>query len=281
MTRFAIRHLTCFKYEEPVHFSQSNLRLEPIAWPGQTLVSHSITINPGGQLAPAPLRSALVNLTRLIIPGATTSLEIISESLVSVERTPQLSWLGEPSIAEVGRLARESVDNSDLSPANFLYPSSFIPMDAAIADWSAEALAGDALQLDVDRVDRGHALRPEDLLEDLAGQVLHHEEQLAVVRATVVVHDRAVGVVQVGGDAGAAGETFGRGLFGGGQDLDGDDALGTGLPGLPDRGVHAADADQLTNAIAPTDELAREILDHALPIRRASGSEAGELLTAL
>jgi len=143
MTQFAIRHLTCFKYEKPVHFSRSNLRLEPIAWPGQTLVSHSITINPGGQLAPAPLRSALVNLTRLIIPGATTSLEIISVSLVSVERTPQLSWLGEPSIAEVGRLARESVDNSDLSPANFLYPSSFIPMDAAIADWSAEALAGD------------------------------------------------------------------------------------------------------------------------------------------
>lgn len=143
MTVFAIRHLTCFSYEKPVHFSRSNLRLEPINWPGQTLVSHKITINPGGQLAPAPLRSALVNLTRLIIPGATTSLEIISEALVSVERTPQLSWLGEPSIAEVGRLARESVDISDLSPANFLYPSSLIPMDAGIAGWSAEALLAD------------------------------------------------------------------------------------------------------------------------------------------
>ncbi|MFO1238983.1 MAG: transglutaminase family protein [Sphingomonadaceae bacterium] len=143
MTLFAIRHLTCFSYEKPVHFSRSNLRLEPIAWPGQTLVSHKITINPGGQLAPAPLRSALVNLTRLIIPGATTSLEIISESRVQVDRIPQLSWLGEPSIAEVGRLARESADISDLSPANFLYPSSFTPVDAGIADWSADALQGD------------------------------------------------------------------------------------------------------------------------------------------
>ncbi len=143
MTQFAIRHLTCFNYEKPVHFSRSNLRLEPIAWPGQTLDSHTITINPGGRLAPAPRRSALVNMTRLIIPGATTSLEIISESLVSVERTPQLSWVGEPTIAEVGRLARESADISDLSPANFLYPSSFSPMDGGIADWSAGDLPGD------------------------------------------------------------------------------------------------------------------------------------------
>jgi transglutaminase-like putative cysteine protease len=140
MTLFAVRHLTCFTYEKPVHFSRSNLRLKPIDWPGQTLVSHRIVVNPDGRLTPAPLRSALVNLTRLVIPGATNSLEIISEALVEVDRTPQLSWLGEPTIADVGHWARESADVSDLSPANFLYPSSFIPMNEEIAAWGAEQL---------------------------------------------------------------------------------------------------------------------------------------------
>lgn len=140
MTLFAVRHLTCFAYEKPVHFSRSNLRLRPIDWPGQALVSHRIAVNPGGRLTPAPLHSVLVNLTRLVIPGATSSLEIVSEALVEVDRTPQLSWLGEPVIADVRRQARESTDISELSPANFLYPSGFIPMDAGIAAWGADVL---------------------------------------------------------------------------------------------------------------------------------------------
>ncbi len=142
MTTFSIRHLTCFKYEKPVLFSRSNLRLKPIAWPGQNLVRHAITITPEGQLSPAPLGSTLVNLTRLTIADTTTSLEIISESLVTVDREAQLSWDGEPTIAEVAQMARETTDITDLSPANFLYPSSFIPIDQGIADWSAEALSG-------------------------------------------------------------------------------------------------------------------------------------------
>lgn len=143
MTLFAVRHLTCFTYEKPVHFSRSNLRLKPIDWPGQTLVSHRIVVNPDGRLVPAPLHSALVNLTRLVIPGATNSLQIISEALVEVDRTPQLSWLGEPTIADVGHWARESTDVSDLSPANFLYPTSFIPLDADIAAWGGDLLRRD------------------------------------------------------------------------------------------------------------------------------------------
>ena len=143
MTLFAVRHLTCFTYEKPVHFSRSNLRLKPIGWPGQTLVSHRIVVNPDGRLTPAPLPSALVNLTRLVIPGVTTSLEIISEAVVDVYRTPQLSWLGEPVVADVARWARESTDVSDLSPANFIYPSNLIPFDADIAAWGGEVLRPD------------------------------------------------------------------------------------------------------------------------------------------
>lgn len=143
MTLFAVRHLTCFNYEKPVQFSRSNLRLKPIDWPGQTLVRHSIVVNPDGELTPAPLHSTLVNLTRLVVPGATIGLEIISEALVEVDRVPQLSWPNEPTIAQVGQWVRESADVSDLSPANFCYPSGFIPTDADIAAWGAELLQPD------------------------------------------------------------------------------------------------------------------------------------------
>ena len=143
MTLFSVRHLTCFTYEKPVNFSRCNLRLKPVDWPGQTLVQHQIIVNPNGELTPAPLHSAIVNLTRLVVPGATTELEIISEARVEVDRTPQLSWLEEPTIAAVAQMARESSDVSDLSPANFLYPSNFIPMNTAIAAWGAETLVQD------------------------------------------------------------------------------------------------------------------------------------------
>ena len=143
MTLFSVRHLTCFTYEKPVNFSRSNLRLKPINWPGQTLVSHRIIANPDGQLTPAPLHSVLVNLTRLVIPGATTSLEIISEAQVDVDREPQLSWLDEPTVSAVAAWARETTDISDLSPANFIYPSNFIPLDADIAAWGSETLVPD------------------------------------------------------------------------------------------------------------------------------------------
>ena len=143
MTLFAVRHLTCFNYEKPVQFSRSNLRLRPIDWPGQTLIRHSIVVNPDGELTPAPLHSTLVNLTRLVVPGATSGLEIISEALVEVDRVPQLSWPDEPTIAQVGQWVRESADVSDLSPANFCYPSGFIPTDADIAAWGAEVLQPD------------------------------------------------------------------------------------------------------------------------------------------
>jgi transglutaminase-like putative cysteine protease len=140
MTLFAVRHLTCFTYEKPVNFSRCNLRLKPIDWAGQRLVEHRMIVNPNGQLTPAPLHSALVNLTRLVVPGATTELEIISEAQVEVDREPQLSWLEEPTIATVAQMARESSDVSDLSPADFIYPSNFIPMNAEIAAWGAETL---------------------------------------------------------------------------------------------------------------------------------------------
>jgi transglutaminase-like putative cysteine protease len=47
---------------------------------------------------------------------------------------------GDCNVETIARLARETNDVGDLSPANFLYPSPNIPANADIAAWAAESL---------------------------------------------------------------------------------------------------------------------------------------------
>lgn len=141
MTIYAVRHATRFVYEKPVSFARCNLRLRPIAWSGQDLLDHRIVVQPDGQLSPAPRHSALVNTTRLVLAGAARTLEIFSESKIEVTRWIEQAWDSDHDVATIGRLARDSDDVSELAPANFLYPSAFIPEDPAIAAWGSDTLS--------------------------------------------------------------------------------------------------------------------------------------------
>jgi transglutaminase-like putative cysteine protease len=140
---YSLRHLTHFTYEHPVSFARCNLRLRPIEWSGQTLVSHSLSVEPDGVFTPAPGRNGLVNITRLELSGAIRQLDIISAAEVYVDRlVPEL--LGtDPTVAAVAAAALTSADVSDTAPANFLYPSPLIAPDADIAAWCAPWLAPD------------------------------------------------------------------------------------------------------------------------------------------
>ena len=44
--RYAITHMTRFRYAFPVRFARCNVRLKPIAWDGQRLEDHALVINP-------------------------------------------------------------------------------------------------------------------------------------------------------------------------------------------------------------------------------------------
>ena len=141
--RYRLRHLTHFTYERPVSFARCNMRLKPIVWEGQTLISHDLSSSPHGDFAPAPGGNSLVNVTRLVLSGAINSLDIISTAEVEVTRWVPVLRDDDPSVADVGAAARASHDVSDLSPANFLYPSPLIAQDAEIGDWCSEWLAPD------------------------------------------------------------------------------------------------------------------------------------------
>jgi transglutaminase-like putative cysteine protease len=139
-TAYTIRHATHFVYERPVSFARCNLRLRPVDWPGQTLLAHDIAVIPDGRLTKANSRSELLNITRLLLSKPTKTLDIISNSRVSVDRTVPTITSTDLAIATVANWARQSHDIADSAPANFLYPSPLIGSNAAIADWCAESL---------------------------------------------------------------------------------------------------------------------------------------------
>lgn len=140
MTTYSVHHLTHFDYERSVSFARCNLRLKPINWPGQTLLSHEISVEPGGRLSVAASRSELINLTRLLLAEATNTLDIKSHARVTVDRNVPEILMTDPTIAAVAALARQSHDISDTAPANFLYPSPLIGADRDIAAWCATSL---------------------------------------------------------------------------------------------------------------------------------------------
>ena len=134
---YDIRHVTRFDYGGQVKFARCNLRLKPIDWPGQRLEFYDLTVEPAGRLAPGRAEAGLANVTRLVVDSPVRSLTIESHARVLVDRLIPIPAADDPTLAEVAALARDSRDLSPAGPANYLFPSPLIPLDAAIADWCA------------------------------------------------------------------------------------------------------------------------------------------------
>jgi len=143
MMRYAIRHVTRFEYAEPVAFARCNLRLQPIDWPGQQLETYRLSVEPGGQTYPALAEAGLAHVMRLVVQAPVRNLTIESTAHVTVDRLIPVPDASDPTLAEIARAARDSRDMSPTSPASYLFPSSLIPGDPAIADWCAQELDPD------------------------------------------------------------------------------------------------------------------------------------------
>ena len=148
MTRYRSRHSTRVSYAAPATFARCNLRLKPIDWPGQQLIEWRLDVTPGGRLSHTRADAALANVTRLVVAEPASALEIVSRATVEVDRLVPSPEPGDPDLAAVARLARESPDLSASGPANYLFPSPLIDFDAGIAAWCAESLAPERNALD-------------------------------------------------------------------------------------------------------------------------------------
>jgi transglutaminase-like putative cysteine protease len=138
---YDIRHVTRFDYGAPVRFARCNLRLEPIAWPGQRIEEHALEVTPAGRLSSARAEAGLAHVARLTVETPVRSLTIESVARVAVDRLVPVPEASDPTLAEVAQLARASRDLSASGPAAYLYPSPLIPLDPAIAAWCAPDLA--------------------------------------------------------------------------------------------------------------------------------------------
>ena len=169
--RYDIRHVTRFEYGAQVKFARCNLRLKPIDWSGQRLVSYALDVEPVGRTMPARAEAGLANVTRLVVDQPVRTLTIESRAHVVVDRLVPVPDASDPTLAEVAEMARGSRDLSPGCPATYLYPSPLIPLDRDIADYCAADLAPDAPALEAGialarRIQRDFAFDPTATLVD-------------------------------------------------------------------------------------------------------------------
>ena len=138
---YDIRHVTRFDYGASVKYARCNLRLKPVDWPGQRLEAYSLIVEPVGTTSPARAEAGLANVTRLLVDRPVRRLTIESRARVAVDRLIPVPDAGDPTLADIARMARESRELSPACPAAYLYPSPLIRLDRAIADWCAPDLA--------------------------------------------------------------------------------------------------------------------------------------------
>ncbi len=138
--KYAIRHETRFSYAHPVRFARHNLRLKPILWSGQTLLDHTLLVEPSGEFSFARADASLANVTRLVVAEPVTELAIISQALVDVDRQVPMPSPSDPTLATVAALTRADRSVSAVGPTNYLFPSPMIALDPMIAEWCAPSL---------------------------------------------------------------------------------------------------------------------------------------------
>jgi len=141
--RYAIRHVTRFRYAQAAGFARCNLRLKPILWSGQSLDDYCLTVEPGGHTSPARAQAGLANVMRLVVDRPERVLTIESRALVTVDRQIPIPSASDPTLAQIAEQARASTDAGPASPASYLFPSPHIPLDRDIGAWCAQELDPD------------------------------------------------------------------------------------------------------------------------------------------
>lgn len=150
---YNIRHRTRFRYAYPVRFARCNLRLKPVEWPGQTLEHHELEVRPDAHVGATRRMGFAANVTRVVIDRPVSEVIIESRARVAVDRPLAKARPDDPTVAQVGAMARASRDLSATSPASYIFASPLIAFYPEIAAWCAQ-------ELDPDRgiVEAGHAL---------------------------------------------------------------------------------------------------------------------------
>lgn len=140
---YTVRHLTRVIYDTPVRLAHFNLRLRPVAWPGQTLLDYRLSVSPNPSQISESEGPYVVNVARLTIAEPLEELTVDSEFRIDVT-PPLLDLDSAPDIVAVRREALVGADLTRTGPAAYLFGSRVAPMHKEISDWAAPYLDGAA-----------------------------------------------------------------------------------------------------------------------------------------
>jgi transglutaminase-like putative cysteine protease len=140
---YDISHRTRYNYASPVRFARCNLRLKPIDWDGQRTQDHVLTVKPRATIGATRSTGYPVNVTRVVIDEPSKELVVDSRFRVVVDRVAPEVRADDATVAVVAAAALKARDLSATGPANYLFASTMVPIERAIADYCAQELQPD------------------------------------------------------------------------------------------------------------------------------------------
>jgi transglutaminase-like putative cysteine protease len=142
--RYKVSHIIRVDYDPPVRLAHFNLRLRPIAWPGQQVHDFSLAVEPAPDRRQERAGAYPFNLTRVELLRPISTLEVRSTFTADVSEA-QLDLQGPlMTVGDVALAAVAATDFGPMSPASYLFPSRLLPMVPEIAAWAREQVSRDA-----------------------------------------------------------------------------------------------------------------------------------------
>lgn len=135
---YKVSHRSQITYDPPVTHARFNLRLRPVAWAGQKLLSQRLSFLPRPENITETLGPYLVNTTQLVFAEPLQELSLESEFEVRVTARPVPD--GDDAVEDICRDALQSRDLSMLAPTPYLFGSPLARLHDEIGEWAAPLL---------------------------------------------------------------------------------------------------------------------------------------------
>ncbi|MGG5822830.1 transglutaminase family protein [Falsiroseomonas sp. HW251] len=138
MTRYALRHVTTYRYATPVDLAQHMLHLSPRAVPGQAVESFALTVSPGTAHRSEGEDHFGNGVTWLSVETPHVALEVVLDAVVRVGFPAPPAAGDTPSWEAV----RDAVDGiAGVEAAEFALPSPLAPADRGAGAYAAQSFA--------------------------------------------------------------------------------------------------------------------------------------------
>ncbi len=136
---YDIHHVTTYEYGTPVRFAHCALRLSPVNWPGQIVLSTSLTIDPPPLQMVERVCFFGNRVSSMTIGTEHRELIVEVDTAIEVDRAPPPDAAATPPFEEVREQAFDSVSLAKDSPVHFLHPSRYVPRFAPAVDYARES----------------------------------------------------------------------------------------------------------------------------------------------